>query len=54
MSKEENKSCENDYHKSFKTFQGGWICSFCKEVFSSEDIEKIMVERRQGFRELEE
>ena len=54
MSKEENKSCENNYHKSFETFQGQWLCRQCKEVFSSEDIEKIMVERRRGFSEPEE
>jgi len=48
---EKEKQCS---HRSFEAFQGGWICSFCKEIFTAEDIEGIMVERRQGFRESEE
>ena len=42
----QEKQCE---HRSFEAFQGHWICSFCKEVFSAEEVEQIMVERHQGF-----
>ena len=42
----QEKQCE---HKSFEAFQSNWLCQWCKEIFSSEEIEQIMVERRKGF-----
>ena len=44
----QEKQCE---HRSFESFQDHWLCQWCKEIFSAEDIEKIMVERRRGFEE---
>ena len=48
MKKELSTNCQ---HLNFEPFQGSWLCQFCKEVFSAEDIEAIMIARRQGFKE---
>ena len=48
MKKELSTDCQ---HQNFEPFQGRWLCQFCKEVFSAEDIEAIMIARRQGFKE---
>ena len=45
----EKENCE---HKSFSPCQGGFNCCFCKKIFTSEEIKKLLVERRQGFEEM--
>mgnify|MGYP001571677077 CR=1 FL=1 len=36
-------------HKSFQGENNYWICQWCKKSFSAEEIEKIMLAKRQGF-----